>query len=95
MDTWTGRKILKRKFQSENVKNWHVQNNQITLPSTILGFPWLVIDHFTEENSLPLPKRKLGPLNTEGPQEIWNLPGPWLQDKKKFSLPQKKYLWGG
>ena len=22
----------------------------------------------------PLPKRKLGPPNTEGPQEIWNFP---------------------
>ena len=76
MDAWAGRKILKRKFQGENVKCWHVQIKQITLPSTILEFPWLVIGDFTEENSLLLPKRKLGPLNTEGSQEIWNLPRP-------------------
>ena len=76
MDIWTSRKILKRKLQSENVESRHVEMKQITLPSTILGFPWLVIDDFTEENSLPLPKKKLGPFNTEGPQEIWNLPRP-------------------
>ena len=33
----------------------------------------------------PLPKRKLGPLNTEAPQENWNLPNPLLQD-----TPQQK-----
>ena len=40
--------------------------------STILEFTWLVIDDFIEENSpaSPLPKRKLGPHNAKGPQEI-------------------------
>ena len=42
-----------------------------------------------------LQKRKLGPPNTEGPQEIWNIPRPWLQQTKKFSPPQKNYLWVG
>ena len=44
---------------------------QIILPSTILELTWLVIDDFMEENDLtsPLPKRKLGPPNTEAPQE--------------------------
>ena len=47
---------------------------QIILPSTILEFTWLAIDSFIEENSstFPLPKKKLGPHNTEGSQEIWN-----------------------
>ena len=49
MDTWTGRKILKRKFLKENVQSWHKQIKQITLASTILEFPWLVIDDFTEK----------------------------------------------
>ena len=45
--------------------------------------------------SLLLQKRKLRPPNTEGPQEIWNLPRPWLQQTKKFSPRQKNYLWIG
>ena len=45
--------------------------------------------------SLLLQKRKLRPPNTEGPQEIWNLPRPWLQQTKKFSPQQKNYLWIG
>ena len=45
---------------------------QIILPSSILEFTWLDIDGFMEENDLaPLPqKRKLGPPNTEAPQQI-------------------------
>ena len=50
---------------------------QIISPLTILESTWLVIDDFMEENGLaPLPKKKLGPPNTEGPQEIWNIPSP-------------------
>ena len=37
-----------------------------------------------------LQKRKLGPPNTEGPQEIWNIPRPWLQQTKSFSPPTEK-----
>ena len=45
---------------------------QIILPSTILEFTQLVIDGFMEETGLasPLQKRKLGPPNTEDPQEM-------------------------
>ena len=48
---------------------------QIILPSSVLEFTWLAIDGFMEENGLaPLSQRELGPSNTEGPEEIWNLP---------------------
>ena len=69
---------------------------QIILPSTILEFTQLVIYGFMEENGLapPLPKRKLGPPNTEGPQEIWNLPSPYLQDMKKTISPPQKNICG-
>ena len=51
---------------------------QIILPSTILKFTWLVIDGFMEKYgpAPPLPKKKLGPPNREGPQETWNFPNP-------------------
>ena len=50
--------------------------NQTILPSTIIEFLRLVIYGFMKENGLTshLSKRKLGPCNTEGPQEIWNFP---------------------
>ena len=43
------------------------------------------------------PKRKLGHPNTEGPQEIWNLPSPCLQDTHTQNfVPHKKTFvgWG-
>ena len=40
--------------------------------------------------SPPLPKRKLGSLNTEGPQEIWNFQAPAYKIRKKFFAPAKK-----
>ena len=49
---------------------------QIILPSTNFEFTWLVIDGFMEEKSPLSQKRKLGFPNTEGPEEIWNLPSP-------------------
>ena len=39
----------------------------------------------------PLPKKKLGAPNTEGPpQEIWNFPNPWQQDAENFFNLHKK-----
>ena len=58
MNTWTDRKLSKRKFQSKSVKSWHVHIKQITLPSTVLEFTWLVIDGFMEENGLVLSPKK-------------------------------------
>ena len=46
--------------------------------------------------SHPLPKRKFGPLTTDGLQEIWHFSSSWLQDTKTiFSPNKKKYLWVG
>ena len=50
---------------------------QIILPSTVFEFTWLVIDGFMEENGLALLSLKGNwDPNAEGPQEIWNIPGP-------------------
>ena len=42
----------------------------------------------------PLPKRKLGTLNIEGPQDTWNLPSPSYKIQKKIS-PTKIICGGG
>ena len=46
---------------------------QKSLSATVLEFTWLVIADFMKENGpvYPIPKRKLGPPDTEGSQEIW------------------------
>ena len=71
--------------------------NQTILSSTIIEFMRSVIDGFMEENCLTshLSKRKLGPCNTEGPQEIWNFPSSWLQDTDKNLKPHKKKIFVG
>ena len=46
---------------------------QIILPSAVIEFTWLIIDGLMEENA-PSPKKEIRTLNTEGPQEIWNIP---------------------
>ena len=95
MDTWTNRKFSNWKFPSKSEKSWHTHMKQINFPLTFLKFTWLAIDGFKEKKTF-LPKRKLGPPNTKGPQEIWNFPSPLLQDKKKIS-PHKRNIcgWGG
>ena len=71
--------------------------NQTILSSTIIEFMRSVIDGFMEENCLTshLSKRKLGPCNTECPQEIWNFPSSWLQDTDKNLRPHKKKIFVG
>ena len=69
---------------------------QIILPSTVFEFTWLVIDGIMEENGIAsFSKKEIRTPNTEGHQEIWNIPRPWLQQTKSFSPPQKNCLWVG
>ena len=79
-DTWIDTKFPKRKCTHE-ADNFAINCS--------FEFTWLVIDGLMEENGwAPSPKIEIRTPNTEGLQEIWNIPSPLLQDTKtNFNSP--------
>ena len=74
MDTWVDKKLSNKtfSFKSEKSDKWN-----IILLSTTLEFTWLVVGLYGKKWPSPsVPKRKLGPPNKDGPQEIWHFPSP-------------------
>ena len=86
MDTLTDRKFLNRTFPGKSEKSQHTHMKQKSLSATVLEFTWLVIANFMKENgpAYPIPKRKLGPPDTEGSQEIW------IFYIRSFTVPPEK-----